>query len=319
VAELRPIEDLARAATQLSSPLAGYSCGPVGFFDASHLDYKADARGILWLWEMPRRDATYVIGNDPTVGKTGWNLQSATTDDRKIDNAAIEVLRVGKLKALKEKGLDGKEVIRYVREPDIQVAEYAAPVDPITCASVINAIGKLFRGDSEEDGCLVNLEVGPGPGVAVFPELYSRFGYTNIFQQPYLDSPRPKRTIDYGFWATQQSKQLLWTKGVRHIWLDGLQVHSPWLLEEMVDATAEKFAQPKRGLIAGPTHDDRFTATLLAVWAAHAWSMDQADAEETALRPIESPGAVEHQCSLISSAAAKAKDEERWERMLEGF
>lgn len=295
----------------MSHPLAGYHVGPVGFFSLpEYFDPSIESRGVIWCWELPSRTHTYVIGGDPTVGIPGWNLQNRNPDDRSTDNGAIEVIRLGKRRPVEEKG---KEV-RYVQEPDVQVAEYAAPVDPITYAAVLNAMGKLYRGSADDEGCLINFEVGPGPGIAVFPELYSRWGYTNLFQQPYLDSPRPKRNIDMGFWSTQQSKQLLWTKGVRHIWLGGFQCHSPWLLEEMVDANSERFVFKKRS--NGPQHDDRWTALLLALWAAHSWTMDLEDAERTAVEPIATT-VPDYQRQLISSPAAVAAMEERWQEILE--
>lgn len=247
---------------------------------------------------------------DPTVGRTGWSPQNVTSDDRRIDNAAIEVLRVGKQRIISEGGEK-----RLVRDPDVQVAEYAAPIDPIAFAHVINAVGKLYRGDAEDDGCLVNLEVAPGPGIATLPELYSRLGYTNIYVQPYLDSLSQKRTIDFGWRTTQQSKQLLWTKSIRHMWMDGVRINSSFLLEEMVDATSEKFIALRRPS-SGPTHDDRFFALCLAIWASHSWSMQQDDVEQTSVKPIGS-SMPEHQKTLISAADAAARDAELWDTMLE--
>jgi len=293
-------------------PLAGYHVGPTGFFSLPpDFDNQVESRGVLWMSEPPSSRHTYVIGGDPTVGIPGWTLQNRNPDDRTTDNATIEVIRCGKVKQIE----DGKE-IRIVREKDVQVAEYAAPIDPITYAGVLNAIGKLYRGNTEEEGCLINFEVGPGPGISVFPELYSRFGYTNIFQQPYLDTPRPKRNIDYGFWSTQQSKQLLWTKGVRHVWHGGLDFFSPWLLEEMVDANADRFVFKRR--TGGPSHDDRWTGILLALWAAHSWTMDLDNVEDTQLEKIDSKKP-DFQRSLMGEREAHAQAEERWAEILESL
>lgn len=295
-----------------SHPLAGYHCGPVGFFSLPEaFDHHLESRGALWIFEPPVSTETYVIGGDPTVGIPGWTLQNRNPDDRSTDNGAIEVIKVGRIRQVEE-----KKEIRMVQLPDTQVAEWAAPVDPITYAAVLNAVGKLYRGNAEDDGCLINFEVGPGPGIAVFPELYSRFGYTNIFQQPYLDSPRPKRNIDYGFWSTQQSKQLLWTKGVRHVWMKGLKFFSPWLLEEMVDANSERFVFKKRS--NGPQHDDRWTAMLLALWAAHSWSMDLDQAEETHVGPIE-VRQTDYQRQLMTSSEAILAAEEKWSEILDSM
>lgn len=302
---------------ELISPLAGYSCGPVGFFDAEHIDLAHDVRGLLLTWELPRRDATYVIGADPTVGITGWTPSTATTDDRATDNGAIEVVRVGRTRPQQYTDAQGKLQTRYVREPDVQVAEYAAPIDAISFAAVLNAVGKLYRGDSEDDGCLIVHEGYPGPGLAVTPELLSRYGYTNLFIPRYLNTPTQKRTIEYGWTTSHQSKQLLWMKTNRHMKLDGLRINSPYLLDELVDDSTERFMGLRRAhnYVSGPRHDDRSMAIRLALWGAHEWTMDAEQAEETRVAPIASTQP-ESQRLLVSAADARALEEERWDRIL---
>ncbi len=308
------------ADNSLYCPLEGYSCGPVGFFNADHIDVGHDVRGLLLVYELPSRTNTYVIGADPTVGRTAWTPATATADDRSIDNAALEVIKLGRMQARQSIGADGKPQTQYVRLPDVQVAEYAAPVDPITFAAILNAVGKLYRGDSEDDGCLICHESYPGPGLAVTPELYGRFGYTNLFIQGYLDSPKPKRTIEYGFMTSYQSKQLLWMKTNRHMKLDGVRINSPWLLEELVDDSSERFMGTRRhnDYVSGPMHDDRSMALRLALWAGNAWTMDADHVEETRVQAIGA-SAPDHQRMLIGSADAKAADAERWQQILDGM
>lgn len=292
----------------MTNPIAGFQAGPVGFFSLPEdFDPAHEARGVLWMWEMPRRDATYVIGFDPTYGITGWTPWNATQDDHKTDNAAIEVIRIGGLVT----GPDGKPY----QEKDTQVAEWAAPVDYACSAATANAIGKLYRGTADEEGCLLNLET-TGPGLAVFPVLWGTYGYTNQFIQKYLDSPAPQRKINYGFWASKSSNHLLWQKGVRHIWTDTLKINSPWLLEEIADANALRFVAGSRD--GEPSHDDRFRALLLAIWAGHDFRMDLGDVENTDLKPIQTK-VVNNQKLLISSAEASFRDAEWYDSLLESI
>src|SRR5262245_12722392 len=94
-----------------------------------------DPRGIVWIYEPPITRAKYVMGVDPTFGKPQWNRFNRTEDDHVVDNGAIEIIRVGR-------GEPGKEGFR----PDVQVCEYAAPVDPYDLAAIANALGRLYAG-----------------------------------------------------------------------------------------------------------------------------------------------------------------------------
>ena len=84
--------------------------------DANYLEenFDGDPRGILWAYEEPKLNADYVVGVDPTLGLSSWTRYSRTRDDVDTDNGAIEVIRVGK--------------------PDVQVAEYAAPINALDLA-----------------------------------------------------------------------------------------------------------------------------------------------------------------------------------------
>src|SRR5262245_12713784 len=89
-----------------------------------------DPRGLVHIYEPPRPTATYVLGVDPTVGITGWNRHLRTQSDEKVDNACVQVIRVG--------------------TPDTQVAEYAAPIDAYELATVVNFLGRMYAGANED-------------------------------------------------------------------------------------------------------------------------------------------------------------------------
>lgn len=235
----------------------------------------------------------------------GWTSWTSTDADRATDNAAIEVIRAGTMKQVE---INGK--LKAYREPDVQVAEYAAPVDYRAFAAAIVAIAKLYRGNSDEEGCLVNCEFGPGVNIAVFAELWDRLGYTNIYQQPYLNVPGgSQRKNNYGFWANHTDNMLAWQKGVRHIHTGSLRMNSPWLIEELKDADRDAFCS----LSKRPRHDDRFKALLIGLWALNAWTMFQDDVDSTTLQTIgtsDVPPCSQRQ--LISADAARSRDEEWW-------
>jgi hypothetical protein len=74
-----------------------FTVSHVGSLDKMEpIEYDGDPRGIVWIWEPAISGATYVIGVDPTVGRTGWNRYSRVKEDAKTDNGAIEVIKVGK-------------------------------------------------------------------------------------------------------------------------------------------------------------------------------------------------------------------------------
>jgi len=218
--------------------------------DAIQLD--KDPRGIIWLWEPPRANSTYVLGCDPTVGLVGWDRALRVTDDVKVDNGAIEVIRIG-------------------ADRDYQVAEYAAPVDPEELADVVNALGRLYSGNNEDGQALAIVESN-NSGLLTIRRMLNDHGYLNQFVWKYLDSAYPKPTHSLGWYATPKSVQLLWVRSSRHILKGRLEIRSPWLVEEMTDAEVDPDRMTAKAIYG--RHDDRMRAMNLAIWAAHEWSMD---------------------------------------------
>ena len=222
-----------------------------------------DPRGVVWMWESPRPNGNYVVSCDPSYGLAGWSRHARTEDDAKTDNCAIEVVRCGK--------------------PDVQVAEYAAPIDAEDAAAVVNFLGRMYAGASEEGQALAIVEVQPGPGLLTQRELINRFGYTNLFVWQHLDSMAVKPTQSYGWYSSRQSRQMLWIRGTRHITKRKLTINSPWLVEEMTDCVLDNFLSFTARAQWG-AHDDRVVAMLLATWAANEWNFENEPDE--AARPV---------------------------------
>jgi hypothetical protein len=265
-------------------------------------EWDGDWRGLLWYRPVaPDPKATYVLGCDPTYGITGWNRQLRTDADTRIDNAAIEVLKLNR------------------EGPDEQVAEYAAPIDPEDFAGVINAMGRIWAGSTEDGQALVNLEVFPGPGIATLPELRTRYGYTNIYIQPYLNALKigQHSAHNLGWVSDQKSKQLLWSKCTRYLQLGGCCPNSPALVEELASIGAEKFlARSRPGQVR---HDDRITALFLAIWAGRDWTYDMEEAEQYGKLQPKPERIIEYQAMDCSAEEARAMAEEQFERMFGGW
>lgn len=250
-------------------------------------DLDLDPRGIAWMFEEPSTRATYVMGIDPTVGITNWDRSLRTRDDVKTDNGAIEIIRVGRNGA-----------------PDVQVCEYAAPIDPEDLADVANALGRLYSGADENEQCLCIIEVYPGPGLLTLRKMINHYGYTHHFIWKYLDTMSTKPTNSLGWTATPKTVRDLWIRGSRHINRGGIRILSDYFVEEMTDAEQDTLKMTAKAIFG--RHDDRLRALLMAVWAAHDWSNQIETEEHSHVEPNAEPR--EWQSSDISA-----------ERMLEAW
>lgn len=248
----------------------------VGHYELADIDPTTlddDPRGIVWLYEKPRPGASYIVSCDPSYGIAGWDRMARTEDDARTDNCAIEVIRcgIGKL-------------------PDVQVAEYAAPIDPEDAAAVVNFLGRMYGGTDENEQALVIVEVQPGPGLLTQRELINRYGYLNLFQWQHLDTMNVKPTQSYGWYSSRQSRQMLWIRGTRHITSRGITLNSPWLIEEMTDAVLDNFLSFTARAQWG-AHDDRIVALLMGIWAANEWSFENAPEEQAPAENLALPDA----------------------------
>ena len=261
--------------------------------DTRELD--RDPRGVIWLWEPPQPRASYFMGIDPTVGVPNWHRTLRTLDDAQVDNGAIEIIRVGS-----------------GTQPDIQVAEYAAPIDPEDLGVVANALGRLYGGSNEDGQCLSIIEVFPGPGLPTLRKMIS-LGYTNQYVWTYLDTLTPRRTQSLGWTATVKSVRDLWIRGTRLIHREGVRLNSPWLIEELTDAQMDLNKMTAKA--AYGSHDDRMRALLLALWAGHHWTLDV----ETEREPVTTGDHIPPwQASDISASRMWDEWEERFADLSEG-
>jgi len=229
-----------------------------------------DPRGMVLMLEPPSQRETYIMGIDPTVGIVGWDRHHRTRDDLRTDNGAIEIIRVGR---------NGK--------PDMQVCEYAAPIDPEDLADVANVLGRLYAGQEENGQCLCIIEVYPGPGLLTQRKMLNHLGYTNMFIWKYLDSVSVRMTTSLGWQSSPKSVRDLWIRGTRHISLDKIRVTSPYLAEELAHCEADELKMTAKA--SSGKHDDRVRAFLMAIWAAHDWSyqVDDRKVEVSTFKPVD--------------------------------
>lgn len=262
--------------------------------------YDSDPRGIIWLFEPPNPRARYVMGIDATQGRTGWTRYSRSEDDGQVDNGAIEVFRLGR-------GEPGSP--HFI--PDMQVAEYAAPIDPYDLATVGNALGRLFGGSNEDGQALCIVEVYPGPGGPTQRTMMEKYGYTNMYRWQFLDTGMPSETskFDYGWYSSKQSMQHLWTRGLRCFHRKQVIFRSPFLVEELADCEMDLVRL--RGAAASGGHDDRATAALLATWAGHNWTFDI----DPVRSHVETGPVPDYQATDISSERMASSWEERWDEI----
>lgn len=246
-----------------------YNIGYTGNLTSIEVPHDKDPRGLVLILEPPNPKETYVMGIDPTVGRVGWNRMLRTRDDLRTDNGAIEIIRVGR---------NGK--------PDIQVCEYAAPIDPEDLADVANILGRLYAGNDEMGQCLCIIEVYPGPGLLTQRKMLNALGYTNMFVWKYLDSISVKMTTSLGWQSSPKSVRDLWIRGTRHISLDKIKILSPYLAEELAHCEADE--QKMTAKASSGKHDDRARAILMAIWAAHDWSY-QVDTVRTEVTTTKQP------------------------------
>jgi len=244
-------------------------CGKIEVIPKDQLD--ADPRGIVWMYEPPTRNANYCMGVDATKGIPNWDRRLRTQDDDRVDNGAIEIIRIG----------DGFKI------PDAQVCEYAGPVDPEDLADVANALGRLYAGRSDDDQCMANIEVWPGPGWMTTKKMIHQYGYTNIWIPRYVNT-------------------------LQHIARGLLKVYSPSLVEEFTDCETDPVKMTAKATFGH--HDDRAIAILLAIYAAHDWTSGMIETEKIAAVPGSVP---DWQRSDISAEGLMDAWSERFSELLE--
>jgi len=253
-----------------------------------------DPRGLLWLFEEPNERATYIVGCDPAMGRAKWHRSLRTQDDERSDNSAIEVVRLGK---------QGK--------PDVQVAEFAAPVDPYDLAVYVNFLGKLYRG-TEEESAMCIIETYPGPGHGTQHELMEKFGYTNFFKQRYIDDTQPRSRSFGSFYAMPKDVREMWIRGTRHIIAKKIELRSPFLVEELAGCIIDR--DKARGMASYGGKDDRVSALLLCIYARLDWTGQVLPDEAV---PSVEPGLAKDWQRRDCTAEQMWEDWEKWWNSME--
>ncbi len=233
-----------------------------------------DPRGLVLMWEEPKPWAKYILSIDPSEGLTGWTRSSRQDGDHKTDNGVIEIFRPDAIKLPLFK--DGKPMIDKITGQhqfvmrDLQVAEFAAPIDAVEIARVANIMGRIYAGE-EDDQCECILESYPGPGPLTTQELI-RLGYGNLWMWEYFADSVATETSSIGWHATPRSTRLLWTRARRHLMERKAKIMSKWLVEEYTNAVVDMDKMTARA--AYGCHDDRLRASNLAFWAGHKWAYE---------------------------------------------
>lgn len=236
-----------------------------------------DPRGLLLMWEPPQHGVKYIMGSDPTEGITGWSRATRVPGDTKTDNGVIEVFQPNGTYELLTKEVDGKKVPDIdpiTNKPrrlykDVQIAEFAAPCDAVELARIANIIGRIYKGD-EEDQCELIWEAWPGPGLLMTQELL-RLNYGNLWHWEYIDSVA-EETNRLGWRSTRESQKALWYRSRRHLMGRHALIRSRFLLDEY--SNAEIDMEKMRARAAYGFHDDRFQAANMCFWAGHKWTYE---------------------------------------------
>lgn len=237
-----------------------------------------DPRGVLLMFEPPKKRAKYIMGVDSSEGVTGWSRATRVSGDSKIDNSVIEIFESKGRCDLIYKVEDGikvpdidpitKRQRKHYR--DVQVAEFAAPCDPVEIARIANVLGRIYAGD-EDDQCELILESWPGCGMLAMQELL-RIGYSNLWHWEYFVDGPAEQTKWIGWRSSLRSCQLLWQKTRRHLMQRNVIIRSKFLVEEY--ANAEIDMQKMKAAAAYGYHDDRMQAANMALWACNSWAYD---------------------------------------------
>jgi hypothetical protein len=270
--------------------------------DCNLEEARRDPRGILWMWEAPDNRERYILGVDPTFGRTGWNRWSRTEEDLTTDNGAIVVLRRGK-----------------GAKPAAQVAEFAAPIDPFELAYVANIIGRVYgQGDEDTDHQSLIIHEGfPGPGPS-FTRQIMDLGYGNLWRWQYFADLNVKPTQAVGWQATDRTNQQLWAKCSRHLIKHAAHsqlVRSPALQEEYCDVVILP-GKHWAASVSSRRHDDRVRAHCLAMWAEQGWDVDFESTDEPVIADTTGEGAVEWAHTDMTAAEIHDAWNDRFEAIM---
>jgi len=246
-------------------------------------DIERDPRGLVLMWEPPEKTAKYVLGLDSSEGITGWSRATKVDGDHKTDNGAIEIIKVDGTWEYAYKEENGKRIPdidlsngkqRRIYK-DVQVCEFAGPVDAVEIARIANVLGRIYAGE-DDDQCELIWESWPGCGLLATQELL-RIGYGNLWMWEYIDSVA-ETTNRMGWRSTRESQRILWYRSRRHLMQRQSVIRSRFLLGELADAEIDM--DKMRARASYGMHDDRMQAFCMATWAAHKWTYNVDRTEE---------------------------------------
>ncbi len=248
-------------------------------------EVERDPRGLLLMWEAPEKRSRYIIGMDSSEGITGWTRGTRTDKDDKTDNGAIEIFKVDGEYELVYKTVPNTNGPGVIQVPeidpstrrhrrlykDVQVAEFAAPCDPVEIARIAYVLSRVYQGNSDQDHCELIWESWPGCGMLATQELL-RLNHTFLWRWETFADTEAEETKAYGWHSSHTSQKMLWYRARRHLMSRQAVIKSQFLLGEY--ASAEIDFEKMRARAAHGYHDDRFQAANMAFWAAHKWTYD---------------------------------------------
>jgi hypothetical protein len=260
------------------------------------IERSGDTRGLLLMWQPPLSGVRYIMGGDSTEGITGWSRATRYEGDEKIDNGALEIFIPDGTYDLCTKVVDGNRVPdidpltnRQRRlYKDVQVAEYAAPCDPVELARVAALLGRIYAGSNDEY-CELIWESWPGCGILMTQELL-KINYSNLWHWEYL-SEQVQETKSLGWRASPISQRVMWSRCRRHLLGHHALIRSKGLLSEY--SNAEIDVSKMRAKASYGFHDDRMTAANLCFWAGHKWTYT----EDSPDKVTEAPPILDYQRS----------------------
>jgi hypothetical protein len=214
-----------------------------------------DPRGQVLMWEPPQKNEKYVIGADTAGGIPGWNrlLIGTENDNEERDNGVLSVWRIGR-----------------GSQPEVQVAEFAAPIGEHELALYAYLLGLIYEGSSDMNQALIHAEVDP-KGAAFHQELVGRYNYLNLMPRYRIQDGVMMRDPQlFGWQSNMHSMRLLWSHSKRHVASEHTRVRSEWLADELTTLQADPVL--KRAAAEDGYHDDRCIAAFLAWWAANNWA-----------------------------------------------
>lgn len=242
-----------------------------------------DRRGLIEIWEKPSRSERYKMAADTSPGIEGWSRRMPQKGDRAKDNAALHVMRVGR------RG-----------EPDVQVAQWIAPVNYIEQAPVANWLGRLFRGKDDEM-CELVVETGPTSGEALEERLMNEFGYYNLYRRANMTNYT--YATSFGWVPNEKSRLDLWYRTRPHMSFvkvvkirDEQITRVKWIARSryLVDEEMRNCELDKKLMTAKNAygfHDDALRVAQMAIYIAHDWSRygENSEAEMIAVPAARKP------------------------------